>query len=720
MSISDHEALGSAHQDDIYNIPTGIANGDNNDDNGILMLTVNECDGKIDDGVRLALEKESTKASVNSQELAGSNVTEITTSLPKESTDTNEEMISEDSLEEYDDICSFPLGDMGIPPSDKDAVMAKKLRSLTFETASTNKIWHQFLPDIFRLSRHEVEDDDFRWHDYVKILLDFVTPRMKNSVQDLPVLHWDKVGNIMDLAFERYKYLQEIKRLGAPPKGVPAPRTIKVLVLGGSVTSGTNCGRDPAGAQHKGSEGKCRYASRFPYMLLKMLGTHRYRGVFDFKVQALGGMNSNIGIDMVEYGEGGPFDIVINTYSTNDMHIISMNEAMKKNTTLEESLLDVSQEFIRTVLDDSKRCKGHKLPLVLYYNDYMGNEQKGILEIDAYSRVMSTLTSYYGIGQLSYAHMMKHTIFGDTDEEIFSPSGWPERQIHPGRGFHTITPWLFLYYSIEMATTYCDMKSTNTLPTSHFLEHIHDQSTFTNWTSGYDHTARLPELLKNDTMPKLPRLPHHVPFGLPPILNKNLTLDNISSQWRATETSAIAFAQTECIDGNPTPPCIFSFLAGSVDSNPNPNFLKKKLNKVITQNEGWDLTWDYGKLGFEAQQHNASFAMEFDIKEHAKPVKVVNVMFMKSYGEKWEGSELRVHTTIIPSTKSTDILNNRTTSIDVLGFHGKNTSEIFSQKLILDKDEEDPGAKPNDRLRVQFDMIGGATFKITGLMICDH
>jgi hypothetical protein len=536
------------------------------------------------------------------------------------------------------------------------------------------------------------------------------------------VLHWDKVGNIMDLAFKRYKYLQEIKKLGAPPKGIPEPRTIKVLVLGGSVTFGTNCGLSPAGAQHAGSVAKCSYSQRLLHMLQKMLGTHRWRGVFDFHVQALGGTNSKIGIDVAEYGEGGPYDIVINTYSTNDMHVISMEEAMKKNTTLEESLFDVSQEFIRTVLDDSKRCKGHKLPLVLYYNDYMGNEQKGIIEIDAYSRVMSTLTSYYGIGQLSYAHMMKHTIFGDTDEEIFSPAGWPNRQIHPGRGFHTITPWLFLYYSIEMVTTYCDMKSTNTLPTSHFLEHIHDQSTSENWTSGYNHTAGLPELLKNDTMPKLPRLPHHVPFGLPPILNKNLTLDNISSRWRATEASAIAFEQTECIDGKSTPPCMFSFLAGSADSNARP--LKKKLAKFITQSDGWELNWDHGKLGFEAQQHNASFVMEFHVKEHAKSVKVVNVVFMKSYGEKWEGSELRVHTTIIPSTKSADIstnvLNNRTTSMDILGFHDKNTSEIFSQQLVLDKDEEDPGAKPNDHLRVQFDMIGGTTFKILGLMICDH
>lgn len=531
------------------------------------------------------------------------------------------------------------------------------------------------------------------------------------------VLHWDKVGNIMDLAFKRYKYLQDKEKIGEEP------RTIKVLLVGGSVTVGNNCAFHPAGSQHPGSVGKCSYKSRLTVMLNKLMGSHRWKGVFVFDEFVVGGTNSKIGIDIVEYGDKGPYDIIINTYSTNDMHINSVKEAIEKNTTLEESVFEVNQEFIRTALDDSKRCNGRKLPLVLYYNDYMGNEQKGILEIDAYSRVMSTLTSYYGIGQLSYAHMMKHTVLGDTDEEMFSSNGWPNRQIHPGRGFHTITPWIFTYYFIEMATTYCDMKSTNTLPTSHLLEYIHDNTTLSNWTSGYDHIKGLPELKKNVTMPKLPRLPHHVPFGLPPVLNKNLTLDNVSSQWRAAEASAIAFEQTKCPEnGGIISSCFFSFLGGSADANPRD--LRIKLNKYITHNNDWEVTWDFGKLGFEAKQGNASFAMEFDITEHDKTVKMVNFLFMKSYGEKWDGSELRMQTTIIPSRKSSnsteDVLN-RTASMNVLGFHDKHTTETFSQKLVLDEDAEDlQGAKPNDRLHVQFDMINGTTFKIVGLMLCDH
>ena len=72
----------------------------------------------------------------------------------------------------------------------------------------------------------------------------------------------------------------------------------------------------------------------------------------------------------------------------------------------------------------------------------------------------------------------------------------------------------------------------------------------------------------------------------------------------------------------------------------------------------------------------------FDIKEHAKAVKVVvKSLFMKCYGKKWKGSELRMHTTIIPSRKASDtttyILNNRTTSMNVLGFHEKRPVTYF-------------------------------------------
>ena len=55
---------------------------------------------------------------------------------------------------------------------------------LTLATSSANKIWHQFIPEIFSNSQH-FDDEEYAWHDFTAELLDFVTPRLKNSVKNL-------------------------------------------------------------------------------------------------------------------------------------------------------------------------------------------------------------------------------------------------------------------------------------------------------------------------------------------------------------------------------------------------------------------------------------------------------------------------------------------------------------------------------------------------------
>lgn len=77
-----------------------------------------------------------------------------------------------------------------------------------------------------------------------------------------------------------------------------------------------------------------------------------------------------------------PYDVIINAYATNDMHIHSAREAKKMHVTLTESVFNMNQSFIRTILEDYKWCKGRKLSLVLYYNDNMGSEQKGFMAIE--------------------------------------------------------------------------------------------------------------------------------------------------------------------------------------------------------------------------------------------------------------------------------------------------------------------------------------------------
>ena len=88
----------------------------------------------------------------------------------------NDEGKGTDSFDTANDVCSLPLG----------------ASSLSLENSSTNKIWKHFIPEIFRLSQNTNDDKEYAWHDFTALLLDFVTPRLQNSVRDLrkSKYHW--------------------------------------------------------------------------------------------------------------------------------------------------------------------------------------------------------------------------------------------------------------------------------------------------------------------------------------------------------------------------------------------------------------------------------------------------------------------------------------------------------------------------------------------------
>ena len=89
------------------------------------------------------------------------------------------------------------------------------------------------------------------------------------------------------------------------------------------------------------------------------------------------------------------------------MHVASQKEAEANNVTLHDLIKDMNQRFIRLVLGSSKGCR---TPLLLYYDDYIGNEQKEIVATKAFTGAMDILASYYGIGYISFADAVK-TLF---------------------------------------------------------------------------------------------------------------------------------------------------------------------------------------------------------------------------------------------------------------------------------------------------------------------
>lgn len=227
--------------------------------------------------------------------------------------------------------------------------------------------------------------------------------------------------------------------------------------------------------------------------------------------------------------------------------------------------------------------------------------------------------------------------------------------------------------------------------------------------------------------------PKAKPRGIPPPLTNDLSLEHVTRIWREeSEANALLWSTREdCeADGRQTgdnddadhleslpKPCIYSWVANLERRLDNPQRITDKIKPYLTLNEGWSAADDNNKLGWVPSSGVGSkFTLEF--KKIAQPVRAVTWMIMRSYGEKWEGSNLRVE---VWSG------NDRLAGEDIVGFHDKHTSETYNIKMRLGNGEAEEGAGTSSAgaavgsdLKITFELIGGTTFKISGMAICDH
>jgi hypothetical protein len=122
----------------------------------------------------------------------------------------------------------------------------------------------------------------------------------------------------------------------------------------------------------------------------------------------------------------------------NDMHVKTMGSSWRK--TLTDKVFEMAQDFVRVALRP-RPCQKQP-PLLLWLDDYIGNEQRIILETTALSKAMHVLANYYGLGSVSYADAVRDWVYGDTHEILFSPAAGTRagrqftREIHPGQVAH--------------------------------------------------------------------------------------------------------------------------------------------------------------------------------------------------------------------------------------------------------------------------------------------
>ncbi|KAL7495395.1 hypothetical protein ACHAWT_003895 [Skeletonema menzelii] len=611
-------------------------------------------------------------------------------------------------------------------------------------TPTALSLWSHHIPNILNATKHWSDREKFQYHDFTALLLHFLTPdRLQRSVKTLP-LDWTPVERNLNVIQRRLQFLQTemdqyrqsnnlqpheeipmdaIKEMNEDPK---APRKLNLLIMGGSVTMGVVGHINPVT-----DKGPNRRDGAWPARIDHFL-RNLFHGMELINLQSmtLGGTNTESAITMWDYsllaGDIPYPDILINAYATNDMHWNSMQDAIARNQTLEQSLYKLSQEFIRQVMTPKKSCR-HSPPLLLYFDDYLGNEQNEVLTTLASSQTINLMSSYYGIGSISYADAVRDIVYGDTKEWWLS-SQWYQgneyiRGVHPHMGTHIAMTWVVAFNLFNLVTTYCSLPEIEAESATDTIRRLHagyERNSNGEWDYGYQPINGLPHL---DATKKLVGGPRQKPRGIPPPLTRDLSLEHISDNWRkdSAENAPLWKTIQECIaeghfddaiDHDSLPkPCLFSWVVNMERFLDTPKGLNNKLKPYLTSNDGWSAAKDNNKLGWVPTSGLGSkFTLEF--KKVAQPVHMMTWMIMRSYGEKWEGSRLKVEAWSGEKLLASD---------EIVGFHNKKTSETYNIKMkVIDPESASPGIPPGSDLKVTFELVGGTTFKISGMAICDH
>ncbi len=208
---------------------------------------------------------------------------------------------------------------------DADASICSILNSQT-----PMKIWSKNIDKIFPASRHaQDKPDEFVWHDFTAMLLNYMTPqRLSMSVKNLPNGYWDQVGNVMDIAWKRYQYLQNNDGR-VDKKDKSAPRKVSILVMGGSVTMGVQCAENPVQQTSRFARRNCAWPTRLQHFFDAL-----FPDIVELNMITLGGTNTESAITIWDYSlypDTVPHpDIIVHAYSTNDMHVLSELDAKKR------------------------------------------------------------------------------------------------------------------------------------------------------------------------------------------------------------------------------------------------------------------------------------------------------------------------------------------------------------------------------------------------------
>lgn len=541
---------------------------------------------------------------------------------------------------------------------------------LSSRAFTASRLWNKFLPEIIKASRNpdlpelQTKENEEKMINLLKVVI--LPSRLRRSVRHIPTFNKSSIKHILDIV---------MKRLKDPGRSPP----LRIAVFGGSVTIGRNCLGKPE--YHNLA---CAWPRRFELLVNQIFQKDVVR-VYNLGV---GGTNSDTGTRMLKYWmfpeelkESGP-DVIINSYSTNDS-VPPWN--VTKDQDLVNLILDQSRDRLQSFVREALHLRPCAYPpLVIHVDDWLGPIQTALLGELSYNTAMVQIAKWYDTFAISYADVVRDIVYTNTSDTTF----FKEWDAHYGHWAHLTIAWTVCFASLELLSNFCD---DNALQTD--SKRIDPSST--------------PETSAPTNYPLYDHSHGRLPF-LPPVLSRNLLLKNITNEWKSSidDYAKNNATSIDCSNGDHNP-CLSAWIAAPE------HFGTYEINMFMLtyakENHGWVVEKDTKdgwaqKVGLVATCHNASFTVKFE--NITKPLRVITIFYLKSYGSKWKDSRA-----LVTVSNETSMMS----SHDLSGEHDLNYSLTYSERIELQRSLE-KGSNVN--LKVQVKM--GNTFKIMGLMFCSY
>lgn len=464
---------------------------------------------------------------------------------------------------------------------------------------------------------------------------------------------------------------------------------LQIMVFGGSIVAGREGSRftNDGVAIYRGNETAARWSTQLEMLLNEvMFGGNNVVKVTNMAVP---GVTTDVASVLLKYTlwpEGYPKegpDLIIASFGFNDVFKFVSKDDLGSDRGYME-ILSASQKFIRAALGLS-RCD--ELPALMFVDDSFLIGHISVRDNLAHSRALAELSTWYDVMTVSYTKAFLHYSYKDSRLHNVSKSYksryllkdavtvWPLfggvlPTYHPQIMYHSGIAWLLFFEIFQTFEDSCE-----------------------------DTTAGITnQLLGSDQF-------HGLSTRQIPELKENLFFQEVPLPWM----EATKRYDASCSDNNfqPGNACSFLWIASKVTAIRDGNDVNAILKTVEIANDGWvgeGLPVRPPRPGYVANKSGASFTISVHAAKN--PIRKVTLIYMKSYGEKWNTSRLAVNF----RTMRGNVMIAETSG-ELEGFHDSETSVNYDAFF-------DVAAEVGDRVEAKFDVVGGAIFKITGMLFC--